>query len=156
MFWVVVMEECHCLFVRKEAMENWPLAISCSSFRLNENRQAKTMQGTSDEKQCREPHSSGLQCGARDDTQKCAITVCFTCMEFMHCVWLVFVSFFSAGPVMVARVRHSPGISHHGRGASSGSQRRVGTQRQGTEQGAMGWPEEAPEWSRARSLLQDP
>lgn len=103
MFWGVVMEECHCLFVRKEARENWPLAISCSSFCLNENRQAKTAQGTSDEKQCKESYSSGLQYGVRNNIQKCAIIVCFTCVEFMHCVCLFFVSFFTAGPVMVVR-----------------------------------------------------
>lgn len=155
MFWGVVMEECHCLFVRKEARQNWPLAISCSSFCLNENRQAKTAQGTSDEKQCKESYSSGLQYGARNNIQQCAIIVCFTCMEFMHCVWLFFVSFFTAGPVMVVRVRHSPEISHHSCSASSGSQGVWADKGKAQQQGSVGQPEEVPEWSRGRSL-QDP
>lgn len=94
MFWGVVMEECHYLFVRKEVRENQPLAISCSSFCLKQTgRQRSAGSRASDERWCRESFSSGVQFGARDNTQKYVITLYLTCMDFMHCVWLFFVSF---------------------------------------------------------------
>lgn len=126
MFWDAVMEKCHCLFVRKEARENLPLTICCSRFWFKKTgRQRSARNRASDEGWCRESHNSGVQYGARDNTQKCVITVYLTCMDFTHCIWLFCVPFFVAGPVMVARIRHSPEISYHGCSASSGSERYV-------------------------------